>query len=130
MARELKVFSLGNGGFIDTATQETLELPSHVRQAQVLAIAATKAAAVQVLAERGFRRVSARDPEFRQAMGNDVDALRDAGLFDEPRVLVTPLIARDGDPVAVMLLDGVPQRIGRLHSKPPRYVYVFEPEEA
>lgn len=129
MARPIKVFTLGNHGFISREVGDALGLPSHVRQAQVLAVAATKAAAAQVLAERGHPYQNPRDPEFRQAIGQDVDALADAGLFDEPAVYVTQLLTRTGAPVVVMLPGGAPRRIGHL-SRGAGEPYMFVAEAA
>ncbi|RKR92718.1 hypothetical protein BDK92_7196 [Micromonospora pisi] len=111
---KLKVFTLGNHGFIDTPTGDALNLPSHTRQARVLVAATSKAHAVQVLAERGFPHHPPRDPEFRTAMGNELNALIDAGLLAEPAVLVMPLLGHPGDGVVAMQPGGTPRRIGRL----------------
>lgn len=125
MARQLKVFSLGIHGFINREVGDALGLPAHVRQARVLVAAATKADAVQVLAEHGFPNHPLRDPEFRVSMGDDTDALTAAGVIAAPGVWVTTLMSRPGDPVVAMLPGGAPQRIGRLdggYGKPDVFV--------
>lgn len=114
MARPLKVFTLGIYGFIDQTIGEALNLPRHIRQARVLVAAPTKAEAARVLGERGFRDVGIRQPEFRLAMGNDLDAYQAAGLLNEPVVLVAPSNTRSGDPVVAMQPGGEPRMIGHL----------------
>ncbi|MEU0078487.1 hypothetical protein ABZY58_11375 [Micromonospora tulbaghiae] len=127
MAR-MKVFSLGVHGFIGNDVRDALGAPSHIRQARVLAVAPTKAAAVHVYAEHGFRGVRPSDSEFRVAMGNDVDALAEAGLLNEPGVWVLPSAIGGGDTVVRMQPGGAPQRAGRL-DRDGRNRAVFVPEE-
>ncbi|MFI2663320.1 hypothetical protein [Micromonospora carbonacea] len=111
---KLKTYTLGNQGFINNHVRDALGLPSHIRQARVIAVAATKAAAVQVLADHGFPNHSIRDSEFRQGMGNDIDALEAAGQIAAPGVLVTSMSFGGSLPVVRMQSGGVPVRIGRL----------------
>lgn len=128
MARALKVYTLGVNGFISPQIRDALGLPSHIVQARVLAVAATKAEAARILDERGFRHVSTRDSEFRVTAGNDVAALTAAGQLAEPGVWVTPMTGTGGSGVVTVQAGGVPQRIGRLEPAP-GYRYTFIPEE-
>ncbi|MGA3524133.1 hypothetical protein [Melissospora conviva] len=114
MPRKMKTYTLGIHGFIGPDIGEALDLPSHIFQARILAVAATKADAAQVLADQGFFWNNMRDPEFRVASGNDVDALAAAGLLGEPAVYVTTRRARPGDWVVRVQSGGAPVRVGRL----------------
>ncbi|MGA3562666.1 hypothetical protein [Melissospora conviva] len=114
MPRKMKTYTLGNHGFINSYIRDALNLPSHICQAEILVVAATKADAAQVLDDQGFFGHNPRDPEFRVASGNDVDALDAAGLLGEPAVYVTTLIGRPGDWVVRVQSGGVPVRVGRL----------------
>jgi hypothetical protein len=113
---KLKTYTLGPHGFIDAATRDALGVAPHIRQARVIAVATSKTHAVQVYAEHGFPNVSPRDSEFRVAMGNDLDALTEAGELAEPGVWVMPSLGTGH--VARMLPGGVPQCIGRLEFAP------------
>jgi hypothetical protein len=111
----LKVFTLGNNGFIAREIADALGFPQHVRQARVLVFAASKRAAHDLLnGLPGCPSVSYADPEFRQATGVDVDAIRGSGYgLGRPMVLVLPMTASYGAPV-VEVDDSGPRRIGRL----------------
>lgn len=124
----LKVYTLGINGFIRSGVNDALGIPSHIRQATVLAVATTKAHAVQVYAEHGFPGVRPSDSEFRVAMGNDLDALAAAGLLTEPGVWVIPMLGWDGKGVVRMLPGGAPRRVGRL-DRGEGNRSVFVPEE-
>lgn len=115
---KLKTYTLGIHGFIDATTRDSLGVAPHIRQARVIAVATTKAHAVQVYAEHGFPNVNPRDSEFRVAMGNDLDALTAAGELAEPGVWVLPGTGSLSDVVLRMLPGGVPQRIGHLEPAP------------
>lgn len=115
---KLKTFTLGNHGFINNTVSDALDLPRHVRQATVIAVATTKAHAVQVYADHGFPHINPRDPEFRMAGGNHIDALAAAGELAEPGVWVTPNIGNLSNTVVRMQPGGVPQRIGRFEHGP------------
>lgn len=112
---KMKVFSLGNHGFIGREACDALDLPQHVRQARVLLIAASKAAAVRMCEDIRAHSPNGvpislptlSDPEFRLATGNDVEALREAGLLDEPGVFVMPMLSRPGDAVVRVDTNGV-----------------------
>lgn len=130
MAR-LKVFSLGNNGFIGSAVRDALGEPRHIRQAAVLVVAATKAAAIEVIERARSNPAGAyvalptrSDPEFRVAAGNDVAALRAAGLLDTPTVLVT---SNSGGPAAVVQVGtGGVRRIGTLRRSGGGFTFVAE----
>lgn len=114
---KLKVFGLGNHGFVGAAVLRALGEPPHVRQARVLIVAPNKAAAIEVAercrsAEARVALPSKSDPEFRLATGRDVDALRAAGMCDEPGILVLPLTSWRS-PVVRVDADGV-RRVGTL----------------
>lgn len=104
---KMKAYTLGNHGFISSEVRDALGLPRHIRQASVLLVAATKTAAVQVAAERGIR-AEARDPEFRVTDGPQVRALAEAGLLNEPGVLVTPGVGSGGNSGVVRVDPGAP----------------------
>jgi hypothetical protein len=120
---KLKVYTLGNNGFVGDAVRKAISQPEHVRQARMLISARTKADAIRLLEERRNRDNLAAgaytsvpapsDPEFRQATGNDVNALRAAGLLAEPDVLVLSLNGGRRGPVARVGMDGV-RRLGVL----------------
>lgn len=107
----MKVYCLGNHGFVSALVRDALGLPSHVRQARVLVSARSKADAFRVLAERGMGPGSVRDPEFRVASGNDLDALAPSGLLNAPAVYaVSPRIGA----VVRIEADRSPTVVGRL----------------
>lgn len=113
----MKVYTLGNHGFISAEVRDALGLPPHTRQARVLIAEETKAAAIRAVEAARSRRAAISlptrsDPEFRVATGNDVDALRAAGLLDGPRVLVVGSVA-SGSPV-VQVGEYTVRRIGVL----------------
>lgn len=111
---KLKTYTLGIHGFINHTISDALGLPRHIRQATVIAVATSKAHAVQVYADHGFPNVNARDSEFRVAMGNHIDALTEADQLTEPGVWVTPNVGTRRNTVLRMLPGGVPKRIGHL----------------
>ncbi len=111
----LRTFRLTlNGVGVPTDVWPLLGMPTHRRQAQVLVVAPSKAAA-HGLADgiRGLNAPARSDPDFRLASGNEVDALAAAGQLDEPRVL-----AYDGDsndvPVVGVSYAGRHRVVGRL----------------
>jgi len=128
MPRKMKTYTLGNHGTIGPVIRDALDLPSHIFHAKILAVAATKTAAAHLLDAHGCGMHSPRDPEFRVASGNIVDALDAAGLLNEPAVyaLDTPgllnepavhatrTMPRPGEWVVRVLPGGVPVRVGRL----------------
>lgn len=122
----MKIFTTGTASWLPTTVQEALGLPSHVRQGRVLVSAQSKVTAFLMLTDRRMAPHSPRDSEFRQAMGNDVNALSAAGLFDKPVVLATTMLG--GGPVAQVGTDGVTV-IGKLVPAA-NYGYVFEPATA
>lgn len=123
----LKTYTLGVHGFIRSDVNEPLGVAPHIRQARVLAVATTKAHAVQVYAAHGFPNITPSDSEFRVAMGNDLDALAEAGLLTEPSVWVLPSNFGGSRAVVRMQPGGVPQRVGRLErGDGHRSVYVPE----
>ncbi len=98
----MKVFTTGRFGFVPAPLALALNISaaSNHRQARILVAAPTKKAAHTLLTERGLG-VPMGNPDFRQAMGNDVDCLAEAGLLDTPVVL-----AVGRGPVAQIDLDG------------------------
>lgn len=86
------MFTLGNGGFVRPEIITALGLPRHVRQARVLIAAENKGRARTLVVEALDLPISPSNPEFRQAMGNDVDALSAAGLLDAVSIYVLPLL--------------------------------------
>lgn len=126
MTRQLKVFTLGIHGFIRAEVNTALGLAPHIRQARVLAVATTKAHAMQVYGEHGFPIVTQSDSEFRLTSGNDINALTEAGLLTEPSVWVLPSNFGGSRAVVRMQPGGEPQRVGHLEDEGRRLVYVPE----
>ncbi len=85
----MRVFRLSlNGVSVPRAVEALLGFTGNRNQADVLVVAPSKAAAwglANGMPSLGVPSLS--DPEFRLAMGNDVDALAAAGQLDRPRVL-------------------------------------------
>lgn len=124
----LKVFRLTlNGVGVPTAVRDLLGLRVSRNQAQVLVVAPSKAAAFGLASAMYGLGVPARsDPDFRQATGNDVEALEAAGQLTEPRVL-----AYDGDSypaaVAEIRADRQHRVIGQL-ARVEGFRFQFEPK--
>jgi hypothetical protein len=122
----VKVYTLGRYGLVSLAVLEAIGHPSHRQQADVYIIARTKTAAVEFAHECGIH-VSPNSEDFRQAMGDRLDALREAGLCGEPGLLVTSNLGGDL-PVARIAVGGAPEVIGTLVSNYPNARgYTFRP---
>lgn len=100
----MKIFTPRSHSHIPERVRIALGLPKHITHGRVLVAAKTKAAAFELLAARHMAPDSLRDPEFRQAMGNDLDELSRVGLLDAPVVLAmhnegggTPVIRVEPD---------------------------------
>ncbi len=121
----MKIYTAGTS-FISPPIVAALGLPGHVRQGRLLVVAHTKAEAFGLLHARHLGPDSIRDPEFRVAMGNDVDALIVAGLDREAAVFVVQSVHSVG-PVVRVAADGTPTVVGRIEdtgtaSSPVRFV--------
>lgn len=106
----LKAYTVGNNGFVSRAVMDTLGAPRHHRQACVILIAGSKAAAVRAAETVGFH-VSPNDGEFRVARDLLAESILDVAAG--PSVCATALTARSGGPV--VRLDGAAGvRVGEL----------------
>ncbi len=111
----MKVFALSlNGVVVSGQVATLLGLPLHRRQARVLVAAPSRASAFGFVSAMPDVSIPARaDPEFRAALGNDVDTLVAAGQLARLRVL-----AFDGDaarsPVVEVRVDGAHLLVGWL----------------
>lgn len=85
----MKVFTTNTRSILPPYVHQSLGLPDHIRQGRVFVSARTKAAAFALLSDRGLAPSSIRDPGFRQAMGNDVDALAAGQVFKKPIVVAS-----------------------------------------
>jgi hypothetical protein len=99
MAPKMKIFTTGLYGSVNPEVGELLGLPQFKLQARVLVAAATKRDAHKMLAARDMS-LAFSAPEFRLAMGNDVDALSAASLLLAPTVLA---LASDGESPVVRI---------------------------
>ncbi len=103
----LKVYGLGNNGFVSREIADALGMTGSHRQASVLIVAASKRAAIELAeATKGIYAPTMSDPEFRVASGIDVDALAEAGMLAEPQILATESFARAGSPAVRLTADG------------------------
>jgi hypothetical protein len=114
----LKAYTVGNNGFVCRAVLDTLGEPAHRRQARVILVAASKAAAVRLGETVGFR-VSPNDVDFRVAGGPLADSILAA--TPGPAVYAMALDARSGDPV-VRLNGGAGILVGALAREGSGYV--------
>ncbi len=109
----LKVFEVGNLGGINGNVRDALGEAPWIRQGRILIVAPNKTVAHDLAAPlEGISVPRASHPEFRVAMGNDVDALQVAGLLGAPRVFVLSMSGGQS-PVVQVDPDG-PRVIGRL----------------
>ncbi|MFY1595527.1 hypothetical protein [Micromonospora sp. WMMD737] len=126
MAR-LKTYTAGINTHVHRDIFNLLEQPDHIRQARVLIVATTKAAAIAFPASIGSRWVGTPyASEVRVASGSDVDALAAAGLLDAPAVFVMPNGGFPGTGVVRVDADGFVKRVGRMVRT--NGVAEFEPE--
>ncbi|MFG3710991.1 hypothetical protein [Micromonospora sp. NPDC047730] len=99
------------GAFLTRTVAEAIGAPAHVNQGDVIIVADTKHSALEMALGRKIM-ATMRDPNFRVAHGNDVDALRAAQMLERPTVLA------HGSPaygyVVDIAADGTARRIGRL----------------
>jgi hypothetical protein len=114
----MKVFTLGNSGFIGPQMAEALGLPRHTSQARVLVAAANKTAAHRLVGEGLGIPLSMSSQDFRLAMGNDLDALLRAGLLTTASIYVMPMLARAGSPVIEVYPGGTWSRVGTMEYAP------------
>lgn len=89
----MKIFTTGNSGHVSPPVAAELGLTGIQNQAEVLVTARSKAEAFHTLAQYDLAPDTVRDPEFRVAQGNVLDALIAAdettsGLFPAGAVLV------------------------------------------
>ncbi len=106
----LKAYTVGNNGFVNRPVLDTLGEPAHRRQARVIVVAASKAAAARTSETAGFR-VNLHDPDFRVAGGPLAESI--LAVATAPAVYAMALDARAGDPV-VRLDGGAGVRVGAL----------------
>ncbi len=111
---KLKVYTI-HRGMVTPGVVEALGLPRHIQHADVVIVAETKLAAVEMTgAARGVHRVSER--ELRLASGATADAYQRAGLYDRPRVLVTAGIGHPSDGRVIETgADSTTTLVGYLH---------------
>lgn len=101
----MKVYTLGRHGFATPQIAAAVGTGTRHRQVDVFVAARSKAAAYALLAARRLAPGSVHDPDFRVATGDDVDALRAAGVLTDGVVLVKKLHAMNG-PVVWVEADG------------------------
>jgi hypothetical protein len=116
----LKVFTDESGGYVPSHVCAALGIPAHRSQARVFIAAPTKAAASRMAVERGLHRTGYAVRYLREASGNDVDAIAEAGQFAEPGILVTHRNAVNGSAVVAIDADGSARDVGQLHHVPGR----------
>jgi len=104
--------------FVRREITAALGMAAHHRQARVLIVASTKAAGAEV-ARLGMGFVAPGD--LRVAMGNDVDAMQAAGVFDRPRLYVHR--PHQTGPV-VVVDDSGPEVVGQLEDHDGSVTYV------
>lgn len=122
---KLKTYAVGINTHVHPDIFALLNQPSHIRQAKVLVVAATKAAAISYPKTIPGNWVGTPyASEVRVAAGNDVDALAVAGVLNAPAVFVTPHGGWPGSGVVRVDAEG-PKLIGHL-DRTTRPV-VFEP---
>lgn len=113
----LSVF-MTRDAFVSAALVAMTGEPPHVRQLQVYVAAGSKAAGARFVASLphrdGGRLLGSVDARgLATAMGNDFDALDEAGLFEEPCVVVT---ARLGNSRVVRITTDGPVIVGDLRA--------------
>jgi hypothetical protein len=107
----MKVYTLGNHGFVPVPVAKMLGMTGIHRQARILIAASSKAEAFRLVSERGIGPESIHDKEFRVAQGDDVDVLAHVGLLAAPAVF-----ALDNSAVTEVVRieqDGSPTLLGR-----------------
>ncbi len=97
----LKVYGVGNDGFVSPAVIAALGLPRHIRQVSVSLIAASKAEAVRVAESVGFR-LSPHSADFRVERSPWADSL--LAHFDTPVVVVTAMVGNPGNGAILQLV--------------------------
>lgn len=109
----IKVFALGNHGFVSPAVLRLLDAEPWQRQQRVLVSAPSRAHAIALVGTIGIW-LSARDPELARANGaDDVEALLDAAFFDSHALCVVRMTVT-ASPVVVFDATGGARVAGRL----------------
>ncbi|MET8278328.1 hypothetical protein [Micromonospora sp. NPDC005174] len=112
---KLKTYAVGINTHVHSDIFAMLDQPSHIRQARVLVVAPTKAAAISYPSTVPGRWVGTPfTSEVRVASGNDVDALAVAGVLDTPAVFVIPHGGWSGNGV-VRVDENGPKLIGHFN---------------
>lgn len=125
----MKVFNAGINCCPPRRIMEAIGAPPHVVQARVLVAAVTERHAADLMRERGMHPPALGGPEFRQAAGNDVDALNARDVFTKPIIVVIPNRPNRGGaavPVVAVGSTGEARRIGSLDLPAP-YGQIFIP---
>jgi hypothetical protein len=129
MAR-MKAYTLGINGFVGSIIADMIGEPAHTRQAYVLIVAPTKAAAADLAAsyrEWGVFAPRLSDPEFRVVSDSVSRQLLEAA-GDAPGVFVHPLTTHHSAPVVALGDDG-PHQVGRLERNDgPGYTFIPDGE--
>lgn len=111
----MKVYTLAHPhGDINQSIRDALNLPVHQRHARYLIPANNRMNAIYELRSRMFPHMKSSQVGLELAYGGDVDALRAAGLLDEPTVLVAPGDGFADLPVAVVEKGSIARMIGIL----------------
>lgn len=109
---KLKAYAVDRG-MIRPGLVEALGLPRHIQHADVVVVAASKTAAVE-LAVAASIYVSVR--ELRLASGTTGEAYQLAGLLDQARILVTAGVGHPSDGRVIEVApDGTTRVLGHLH---------------
>jgi hypothetical protein len=122
--RVLSVYTLGIHGLVPAAVARAIGLPAGRRQARVLIVAPTKAAAFTLArAARCGDGISASNPEFQATGWPLAQQIRD--WAPGPAVYVLPMDVNPGAVVVMVNADGF-QPVGRTHRPDgERYGVVF-----
>jgi hypothetical protein len=112
----MKVFTLGNHGYVTVETATILGANTQHRQVRVLICARSKAEAFRLLGDRGIGPGSITDPQFQRETpvdGDVVDMLTNVGLLDAPAVYALHRTRLVG-PVVRIEPDGSPAIVGHI----------------
>ncbi len=121
---KLKVYTLGNNGFVGPAVIAAIGDRPHIRQASVNIVATSKAEAVRVAEAVGVQMWPS-SAEFRQAEStNWTDSLLE--WADRPMVLAKSMHNRPGNPVVEIVSREEVRRVGATFS-PDHRVHRFMP---
>jgi hypothetical protein len=112
MAKQLKVYRVeAIYGFISPDERELLGLDRWVSQGDIHVTGRTKVEALDVLERLGHRQ---SPYAVRLATGSSVEAMRAAGVFDEPGIIViTPMTGGRSNRAVVVRERGKPELLGR-----------------